>query len=93
MKDRRTLRPIRTVLSETTGETEHTPPSGLVAIVTAGFVIGILLMGIQLWLLTLALDFYLSGHTDGSWGILLVSGCIFLGGLFILKVLARETRA
>ncbi|HEU5380862.1 MAG TPA: DUF6755 family protein, partial [Ktedonobacteraceae bacterium] len=79
--------------SETTSETEHAPPSGLVAIVTAGLAIGIILVGIQLWLLTIALDLYLSGQTDGSWGLLLVSGCVFLGGLLLLGLLARQTRA
>jgi hypothetical protein len=93
MRDRRTLRPIQEISSETTSETEHTPPSGLVAIVTAGLAIGIVLVGIQLWLLTIALDFYLSGHTDGSWGLLLISGCVFLGGLLLMAILARQTRA
>lgn len=76
-------------LSETTGDTDRTPPAGRSAMFMAGLAIGILLLGLQLWLLTLALDLYLSGLTDNTWQLMLISGLIFLGGLLLLRLLSR----
>jgi hypothetical protein len=78
------------VLSETTSDVEHSPPPGQVAVVLAGLAIGILLMGIQLWLLTIALDLYLAGHGTNIWLLAIISGLIFLGGLLVLRVLTRH---
>lgn len=79
-------------LSETTGDMERTPPAGLSAMFMAGLAIGILLMGMQLWLLTLALDLYLSGHTENTWLLALISGLIFLGGVLLFRLLSRHPR-
>lgn len=79
-------------LSETTGEMGHTPPGGWNAMVQAGLALGILLLGLQLWLLTLALDLYLSGRTENTWLLVLISGLIFLGGLLLLRQLSRSQR-
>jgi hypothetical protein len=75
-----------TILSETTGDVERHPPAGRVAIVLAGLAIGVLLMGLQLWLLTIALDLYLSGRNEGVWQLALTSGLIFLGGIFVWRI-------
>ncbi len=69
------------------------PLPGQMAVVAAALAIGLLLMGIQLWLLTVALDLYLAGEGGELWRIALVSGAIFLGGLLMLWVLRRRPRA
>lgn len=66
------------------------PPPGQMAIVMAGLVIGILLMGIQLWLLTIALDLFLAGKGGEVWQLALLSGLIFLGGLAMLWLIGRR---
>jgi hypothetical protein len=68
------------------------PRPGQGPIVGAALAIGVLLMGIQLWLLTVALDLYLAGKATQVWGIAAVSGLIFLGGLVVLWVLGRRPR-
>ena len=69
---------------------ERAPAPGQMAVVLAALTIGILLMGIQLWLLTVALELYLSGDGDRVWQLALVSGGIFLGGLAMLWLLQRR---
>ena len=76
--------------SESTADVERTPPPGRVAVVLTGLAIGILLMGIQLWLLTISLDLYLSGGGPDILVLTLISGLIFLGGLFVLRLLGRH---
>jgi hypothetical protein len=49
-------------------------------------------MGIQLWLLTIALDLYLAGHGTDIWLLAVVSGLVFLGGLLVLRVLGQRPR-
>ena len=71
---------------------DRSPPPGLLAIVMAALMLGLLLMGIQLWLLTVALELYLGGHGRQVWLLALVSGGIFLGGLLVLNVLGRRPR-
>lgn len=68
------------------------PPAGQMALVMAGLAIGLLLMGMQLWLLTIALDLYLAGAGARVWQLALVSGLIFLGGLLMLRLLGRRPR-
>jgi hypothetical protein len=68
------------------------PPPGQEAVVMAALAIGLVLMGIQLWLLTVALDLYLAGKGDQIWGLALVSGAIFLGGLLMTRMLRRRPR-
>jgi hypothetical protein len=86
-------------LSETTGYVRRSPPPGQMAVVLVGLVIGVLLMGVQLWLLTVALDLYLGGQSTLSiWLLVAISGLVFLGGLVMLRVpgyrrrLGAETR-
>lgn len=68
------------------------PTPGQQALVLALVLIGIMLMGVQLWLLTVALELYLAGHGDEVVGLALISGLIFLGGLLVLRVLGRRPR-
>jgi hypothetical protein len=77
-------------LSETTADIDHSPPPGQAAMMLAGLLLGLLLMGLQLWLLTIALDLYLSGRSDGTWQLALISGLIFLGGIFVMRVLVPQ---
>jgi hypothetical protein len=55
-------------------------------------VMGFLLLGAQLWLLTVALDLYLAGQGRNIWLLALVSGLIAGGGLGILYLLHRRPR-
>ncbi len=80
----------RSLISETTSDIEHRPPPGRVAVVLTGLAIGILLLGIQLWLLTIALDRYLAGQGMDIWLLAVISGLVFLGGLVVLRLLGRH---
>ncbi len=82
----------RSLLSETTSDVERRPPPGRVAVVLTGLALGVLLMGIQLWLLTIALDRYLAGQNMDTWLLAVISGLVFLGGLLVLRMLARRPR-
>ena len=66
-----------------------TPP-GRAALSAAALVIGLLLMALQLWLLTVALDLFQSGRGTDVWPLALISGCIFGGGLSMLWLLRRR---
>jgi peptidoglycan biosynthesis protein MviN/MurJ (putative lipid II flippase) len=65
---------------------------GQAPVILAGLTIGIALMGIQLWLLTVALDLYLSGEGAQIAGLTLASGIIFVGGIFMLRLIRRRLR-
>jgi hypothetical protein len=58
----------------------------------AALAIGLLLMAIQLWLLTVSLELYLAGAGERCWLLALVSGAIFGGGLVMLRLLDRRPR-
>jgi hypothetical protein len=57
-----------------------------------GLSVGILLMSIQLWLLTLAFNLYLAGERTGTLIAAVASGVIFAGGLGMVWVLRRSAR-
>ncbi len=57
------------------------PLPGRQALLLAALLIGLVLMGLQLWLLTVALDMYLAGEGESLWLLALVSGLVFAGGL------------
>ncbi len=67
-----------------------TTTPGQQAIVQAALCIGLLVLGVQLWLLTVALDLYLSGVAGPIWSLPVISGLIFIGGLFVLRVLKKQ---
>ncbi len=71
---------------------DNPPPPGQGPIIMAGLSIGVLLMGIQLWVLTVALNLLLAGSGSGIWTLALLSGLIFLGGLLMLWLLDRRPR-
>ncbi len=73
-----------------TEEREHGPRPGESTLVTLGLVVGILFMTIQLWLLTVAFDLYLSGQRGETVRVAIISGLVFLGGLLMLRVLDRR---
>ena len=66
------------------------PPPGQAALVMVGLAIGILLMSLQLWLLTLAFNLYLAGQRSGTLLVAISSGLIFAGGLLMLRLLRRH---
>jgi hypothetical protein len=72
-------------------ETQSSAP-GRAAMLLAALLVGLLLMGMQLWLLTVALDLYLGGQGRQIWLLALVSGAIFVGGVVMLAVLGRRPR-
>ena len=69
---------------------DRPPPPGQTTIASAALAIGVLLMGIQLWLLTVALELYLGGAGRQVWQLALASGLIFLGGLLTLRLLGQR---
>ena len=71
---------------------DRPPPPGRQALALAALVIGLLLMGVQLWLLTVALDLFLAGSGEDVWLLAIVSGLLFLGGLLALWLLGRHPR-
>lgn len=54
------------------------------AMVLAAVILGGLMLALQLWLLTTALDLYLGGRGDRVWELAVVSGVFFAGGLLAL---------
>lgn len=69
----------------------RTPP-GLESLLLAALAIGILMLAVQLWLLTVSLDLYLGGRGDEVVSLAIISGVIFLGGLLALRLLAAGRR-
>ncbi|MCK6529671.1 hypothetical protein L6R50_19670 [Myxococcota bacterium] len=68
------------------------PPPGQDAVLSAGLTIGALMLGLQLWILTVALDLYLGGQGEAVWGLAAASAGVFGGGLLILWALGRRPR-
>lgn len=68
------------------------PSPGEQAMAGAAIAIGIILLGLQLWALTVALELYLAGEGERVWALALVSGVIFIGGILALRAL-RDRRA
>lgn len=71
---------------------DQPPQPGQMALILTGLSIGILLLSIQLWLLTIALELYLAGEGGQVWLIAAVSGAIFAGGMLMLRLLRRRPR-
>jgi hypothetical protein len=61
-------------------------------VLTTALALGLVLMAVQLWLLTVALDLLLSGRRDGLVALAIASGAVFLGGLLVLKLLRARPR-
>lgn len=65
-------------------------PPGRRALLGLALAIGILMLGIQLWLLTVALDLFLGGRGAEVWSLAAFSVLIFLGGLTAHRLLGRQ---
>ncbi len=61
-------------------------------VLTTALLIGLLLMALQLWLLTVALDLLLGGKTHAILGLAIASGAVFAGGLLVLWLLRSQPR-
>lgn len=59
-------------------------------VLTTALALGLVLMALQLWLLTVALDLLLGGGPEGIVGLALASGAVFAGGLLVLKLLRKR---
>ena len=68
------------------------PVPGREALLLGALAIGLMLLAIQLWLLTVALEMFLAGDGDTVWGLAVGSGIVFAGGLIAVAVLSRRTR-
>lgn len=94
--DRRRDRIERTTIhgpsGTTTREQDKLPAVGQGGLTMLGLAIGLLLVTIQLWLLTIAFDLYLEGERADTVGVALSSGLVFAGGLLMLRLLARRPR-
>lgn len=71
------------------GADDDRPAPGEMPILGAALAIGFLLLALQLWLLTIALDLYLGGSESAAWPLVAFSGLIFAGGLGTLWLLER----
>ncbi|HEX5439237.1 MAG TPA: hypothetical protein VFW98_18940 [Gemmatimonadaceae bacterium] len=67
------------------------PPPGQGPLAMLALAVGLLLMTVQLWLLTLALNLYLAGIREGTIIAAIISGLIFLGGLLVLRLLRHRS--
>src|SRR5262249_5987292 len=66
------------------------PPPGESGLVFAALSIGILLMGIQLWILTVALEQFKRHEYPPIYALAGISALIFAGGLVMLWLLRRS---
>jgi hypothetical protein len=71
---------------------ERRPPPGQAGLAMFGLAVGITLMSIQLWLLTLAFDLYMLDEDTDAILAAAFSGLVFFGGLFMLRLLDRRPR-
>lgn len=77
------------------GDAEERAPwrsPGEQAMAGAAIAIGVLSLGIQLWALSVALELYLEGEGDNIWGLVVLSGLVFGGGLLALHQLRERRR-
>jgi hypothetical protein len=65
------------------------PPPGESGLLAAALSIGILLMGIQLWILTVALEHFERHEYSPIYALTGISALIFAGGILMLWLLRR----
>jgi hypothetical protein len=68
------------------------PPPGRQALLLTALCIGGLLLAMQLWLLTVALELYLGGEGGNIWALALLSGLVFAGGLYALRRISQRAQ-
>ena len=73
-------------------EREKLPPVGQSGLASFGLAIGLVLVAIQLWLLTIAFDLYLQGERGATVGVAVSSGLVFAGGLLMLRAAQPTAR-
>ncbi len=79
-------------LQRTTTEPERRQPiAAHIALIMFGLSVGLVLMALQLWLLTLAFDLFESGVRFQTTVIAAISGLVFVGGLVMLRLLDRNS--
>ncbi len=71
---------------------DQAPPPGRQALVMAALVVGVVLLTMQLWLLTIALNLYLAADNAHVWVLAVISGAVFVGGLLALRLFGRRPR-
>jgi hypothetical protein len=74
------------------GSERRPPPPGRHAVALAALVLGVLVLALQLWLLTVALELYLEGKEGPIWAVAALSALVFAGGLGVLRLLSRRAR-
>jgi hypothetical protein len=79
----------RRALKPPVGQWQPTPAPGRRSLTLAAVVLGALILALQLWLLTTALDLYLAGDGDVVWQLAVASGVFFAGGLLALMLTRR----
>jgi membrane protein implicated in regulation of membrane protease activity len=72
---------------------EPRPAPGWNALVLAALILGALMLALQLWLLTTALDLYLAGRGEDVWQLGLASVVLFAGGILALMQTGNRRRA
>lgn len=77
-------------MSRSRRELEPRISPGRRALLLAAVLVGVLLLAVQLWLLTVALDLFLSGRGGDIWSLAAISGLIFAGGVLTFTVLRRN---
>ena len=70
----------------------NAPPPGEYGLLGAALAVGLLLMGLQLWILTVALDAFQRHNDDQVYALAGISALIFLGGAAMLWILKRTPR-
>lgn len=71
---------------------QNSPPPGEFGLLGAALAVGILLMGLQLWILTVALDAFQRHNNAQVYALAGISALIFLGGAAMLWILRRTPR-
>lgn len=87
MRDRQ-----RRALKPPIGTATASDAPGRRALVAAAVILGALMLALQLWLLTTALDLYLAGEGDIVWQLAAVSALVFAGGLLALLLTSGESQ-
>lgn len=68
-----------------------TPAPGRRSLVMAAVILGGLMLALQFWLLTTALDLFLAGEGDHVWQLAAASAIVFLGGVLALVATDGDT--
>ena len=83
-------RPARRGTPDWQREQQLRAAPGRRAIILGAVTVGVVLLAVQLWLLTVAVDLYLGGEGDRAWSLAVASGLVFAGGLFAYRLLRHE---